>query len=119
MIEALVARVFATRNVAHLAHWATRSYAEHKALGKFYEALPGQIDSIVETFQGAYGLIGRVAAVVPPATNFDMAAHLEEETKWIIANCDAITRDNDAIENLVYGLLETYYTTIYKLRNLK
>ncbi len=29
-------------------HWQTESYAQHKALGKAYEALDGLIDSFVE-----------------------------------------------------------------------
>jgi len=36
-------------------HWQTESYAQHKALGKAYEALDGLIDSFVETFMGKYG----------------------------------------------------------------
>ena len=39
MIEELVSHVFAMRNAAHLAHWATKSYSEHKALGKLYDDL--------------------------------------------------------------------------------
>jgi hypothetical protein len=37
-------------------HWQTKSYAEHKALGRLYEALDGQIDEFVETFSGRYGV---------------------------------------------------------------
>ena len=37
MIEELVSKVFSARNASHLAHWATKSYAEHQALGAFYE----------------------------------------------------------------------------------
>lgn len=36
-------------------HWQTESYAQHKALGKAYEALDELIDSFVETFMGKYG----------------------------------------------------------------
>jgi len=36
-------------------HWQTESYAQHKALGKAYEALDNLIDSFVETFMGKYG----------------------------------------------------------------
>lgn len=36
MIEDLVARVFKTRNQAHLSHWKTKSFAEHQALGGVY-----------------------------------------------------------------------------------
>ena len=44
MIEVLISRVFHSRNLAHWNHWRTKSYAQHKALGHFYddviEALP-------------------------------------------------------------------------------
>ena len=34
-IHECVSRAFATRNDAHIAHWNTKSYAEHVALGDF------------------------------------------------------------------------------------
>tara|TARA_R110000868_G_scaffold381693_2_gene648095 strand:- start:265 stop:630 length:366 start_codon:yes stop_codon:yes gene_type:complete len=37
-------------------HWQTKSYAEHKALGKLYTAVTPLIDSFVETFSGRYGV---------------------------------------------------------------
>ena len=57
MINVLVARVFAARNLAHLEHWKTKSYAQHKALNEFYDGIISGIDRIVETYQGAFGLI--------------------------------------------------------------
>ena len=57
MINVLVARVFAARNLAHLEHWKTKSYAQHMALNSFYDDVVDDIDSIVETYQGAFGLI--------------------------------------------------------------
>lgn len=36
-------------------HWQTKSYAEHKALGKAYEGLDGLIDQFVEVHSGKYG----------------------------------------------------------------
>lgn len=36
-------------------HWHTKSYPEHKALGKLYETLDELIDSFVETHSGKYG----------------------------------------------------------------
>jgi len=37
-------------------HWQTKSYAEHKALGKLYDDLDGLTDQFVETFSGRYGV---------------------------------------------------------------
>ena len=47
----------AVSNNIKAAHWLTNSYAEHKALGKFYEGLNDLLDSFVETYQGKYGRV--------------------------------------------------------------
>lgn len=39
----------------HLIHWQTRSYAEHKALGKFYEFIQDFKDEVVEKLMGYTG----------------------------------------------------------------
>lgn len=52
MIEQLVSRVFSTRNAAHLRHWSTQSYAEHVALGDFYDGVIDALDALVEARQG-------------------------------------------------------------------
>ena len=38
-------------------HWQTDSYAQHKALGSFYENLLDLTDDLAEMVQGAHGLI--------------------------------------------------------------
>lgn len=45
------------RNQIQTLHWQTRSYAEHKALGGFYNDLVESLDDIVEVFQGRHGRI--------------------------------------------------------------
>ena len=37
----------------HLKVHGIGSYAQHKALGEFYEGIPGLVDSVVEQYQGA------------------------------------------------------------------
>lgn len=37
-----------------LFHWATMSYAQHKALDEFHSALSGKIDNFVEVFIGKF-----------------------------------------------------------------
>jgi hypothetical protein len=36
-------------------HWQTKSYEEHKALGKLYDALDPLVDKFVEVHAGKYG----------------------------------------------------------------
>lgn len=119
MIEQLVAKVFATRNAVHLAHWATKgdgSFARHSALGDFYEELISKIDNIVEMYQGAFGLINNVT--VTPITPENIMEHIGEEANWIEEHRGEIAGGVCAIENMLDDLTGSYLKTFYKLKNL-
>lgn len=116
MIEELIAKVFATRNAIHLGHWKTKSYAEHVALGDFYDGLVDKIDGIVEMYQGAFKLIDRVDT--EPVVGKDIVRHLTDEAMWINDNRETISGDICAIENALDDLAGFYFTTLYKLKNL-
>ena len=117
MIEELIARVFNTRGIAHLAHLKTKSYAQHMALGSFYEGIISDVDSIVEVYQGIFGLVG-ISYLPEIKLPKDICKYLEDEVAWIGTNRSKIAKNIPAIENLVDGLSATYFSTIYKLKNL-
>jgi len=117
MIEQLISRVFYARNLAHFDHWRTKSYAQHKALGKFYDGIIGALDALVEAHQGQYGLIGNIPA--PADTAGDSLKILKADAAWIEKNHDEICGGNRAIANLIDGVTGIYLSTIYKLENLK
>ena len=116
MIEELVARVFNTRNAVHLAHWATPSYAEHMALGDFYDDLIDKIDNIVEMYQGAFGKIDKPS--IKPEPISDLLGHIKAEVRWIEANRTKIAEGVSALENAIDDLSGSYLKTSYKLSNL-
>lgn len=117
MIEELIARIFATRNAAHIEHWRTKSYAQHMALGSFYDDLISDIDSIVEAHQGAFGLVSiGVLDKQPKISN--IVTHLEDDMEWIAKNRMKICGGIPAIDNLIQGLEDSYLSTLYKLKNL-
>jgi len=116
MIEQLVARAFAMRDYAHLKHWATKSYSEHKALGKFYEGLIDKVDGIIEAYQGVFGLIGKVELAVFPQG--DIAEQIDGELKWLEENREKLANGSTLIENLLDDLMQLYASTRYKLVNL-
>jgi hypothetical protein len=117
MIEQLISRVFYARNLAHFAHWRTKSYAQHQALGGFYDGVIDAIDPLVEAYQGAYDLIGAIPA--PGEMEKDALKCLESDAEWIEKNHEKICKGNRAVGNLVDGVTEVYLSAIYKLRNLK
>ena len=116
MINGLIATVFAARNQAHIEHWNTKSYAEHVALGDFYDGVIDLIDSFVEAYQGKFGLVGKVKLV--PSTQ-PLLEMLKEDVVWMEENHEKICRNVSALCNLLDTITELYLKTIYKLENLK
>lgn len=116
MIEELIARVFCTRDCAHLDHWSTDSYAKHVALGDFYEEVIDIIDDFIECYQGNFGLVGTVKLT---NKSNDALKCLESDAVWIAKNSDEITGDVEALENILQELTALYLKTIYKLKFLK
>lgn len=117
MIDRLIARVFQTRNAAHLAHWAAKGpggYARHMALGAFYEDLIEKLDAIVECHQGTRGrvLVAYEGARVSPD---EIVAHISAEAEWIAMNREAIAGGSPSVANLVDDLHGLYAKTAYLL----
>ena len=60
MFEKLISTLLESRTQAHIFHWQTQgpgSYATHIALQGYYDALPDMIDTLVEIYQGKYGIV--------------------------------------------------------------
>ena len=51
-----------SRNQAHRFHLTTKSFAEHKALQAYYEAIVPLFDSYAEAYMGKYGRLSRISA---------------------------------------------------------
>jgi uncharacterized protein YecE (DUF72 family) len=45
-------KLLAARDQAHVFHWQTASFAQHKALGKFYDKFLENVDVLVEMMMG-------------------------------------------------------------------
>lgn len=114
MIEELVSRVFAVRNAAHVAHWKSKTLAEHEALGDFYDGIIDGIDKLVEAYQGYFGLIGEVPSAAP--TQSAIIPYITVEAAWISKNRSAIAKNVPALENIVDELSGVYLKTLYKLK---
>ena len=118
MLEQLIARVFYARNLAHWNHWRTESYAQHQALGKFYDDVIDSLDALVEAYQGAFELVGNIPAPANSKST-DVLKTLEDDSAWIEKNHEKICEGNRAVANLIDELNGVYLSTIYKLRHLK
>lgn len=114
----MTAMVLLGRDLAHRAHWKTKSYAEHMALAGFYESVLDLLDAFVEAYQGQYNELMNV----PLADNeFDgeIADILEQQMAWIQDNRDAIVpMQETSLLNMLDAIIGAYQTALYKLRFL-
>lgn len=111
--EVFISKLFQSRDTTHLAHLSTRSYAEHKALNKYYDSLLDFIDSFVEAYQGLYGI---VKLEIPSSTDQNPIKHLEELHKFIDDNKKTFT--DSALLNQIDEVKTLIQSTLYKLKNL-
>lgn len=117
MIEQLISRVFYARNLAHFEHWRTKSFSQHKALGKFYDDIIDALDPLVEAHQAVNGIIGAIPA--PENTKSDCLKTLKADAEWIETNHEGVCGGNRALANLLDNVTAVYLSAIYKLENLK
>lgn len=113
--EQFVSLVLLARDVTHLAHWKTKSYAQHKALGKFYDNALDLVDGFVEQYQGYYG--GRMD--IKRSEDDGKASPkevLEYQCEWIeMKRYSICAKEDTALQNTIDEVLKQYQTTLYLL----
>jgi len=113
--EQFVSMVLLARDAAHLAHWKTKSYAEHKALNEFYDSALELIDGFVEQYQGYYG--GRMEIRRSDSSiRESIKALLEDQAEWIDNKRYSIcSKDDTALQNTIDEIVRQYQSTLYML----
>jgi hypothetical protein len=110
--EFLLKLLHASTN-GHILHLQTKSYAEHKAMQKYYEALPDLVDAIIEEWQGAYQEIIEYPNIYQ-APNPDALSEVMAVRDFLVEN-RAVVGDYSSIQNTVDNLMSLLDSTIYKL----
>jgi hypothetical protein len=113
MVDEFIIRMFNARNHAHVKHWTTESYSEHKALGKYYESLVGTLDNFIEAYQGVFGVVEGIPE------KQDAKEMIKEELLWLTNNREEICNNVPALENILDELTALHMQTLYKLERLK
>ena len=113
----IVGILFVSRDQAHREHLKTTSYAQHVALGDFYESVIDLADSFAEVYQGNHGILD-VPYIQPAKGSIDDI--LEHHIATIESLKQAFkSKQDSALLNIVDEISALYSKTLYKLRNLK
>lgn len=109
-----VSLVLKDRDDAHIAHWKTKSFAEHKALNEFYDGVLELIDGFVEQYQGYYG--GRMSISRADGTDTNIRDALEYRAEWIErVRYEICDRDETPLQNTIDEIVRLYQHTLYML----
>jgi hypothetical protein len=100
-----------SRTQAHIFHFKTKNYAQHKALEKYYNAIVPLLDTYTEAYQGKYGLV----------TNYTTKQFIQDPNKSIdyfrslLLKIQQIDIPDRYLQNIVDQIYELVYKTLYML----
>lgn len=115
---AFVSHTFAVRTAAHLAHLTSTSYAQHMALGEFYEGVIPLIDKFAEVYTGYEQEIPRYPRVA--TLDYDDPLELVEDYLTLTRQeMKGSAKNSQALLNILAEIEELADQTAYKLRFLK
>ena len=118
-LEKLISYLLHSRTQIHIYHLQTNSFAEHMALGGYYDGVVGLIDGLVESYQGKYDIIKSYDSFeLDSYKGGDQAITFLKALGKKIEDVQASTKDT-YIQNQLDTITELTYSTIYKLRFLK
>ncbi len=113
---AFVSVLFHSATVTHFMHLQTKSFAQHMALGEYYDAIVELADKWAEAYQGCYDII----------TNYPKEFHLATDPVKYLTQIKDFVNDlrkdlpsESQLQNIVDEIADQIDSTLYKLRFLK
>ena len=122
-VNTFISQLFTAYVQTHTFHLQVKgkgSFAIHMALNELYEAIPGFIDEIVESYQGKYGIITdyKVNNISNFTDKLQIITYLKNLHLFIDNNREKLFQDSD-----ILGVIDEIKTvikqTLHKLENLE
>lgn len=104
-----IGMLFQSRDIMHLAHLQTTSFAEHKALNGYYDGILELTDNFSEVY---FGRFKRVEIVVPEAKVMSAVEHLKEMQSLVEGERNNYTSE---LQNIMDEMLSLINKTLYLL----
>jgi HD superfamily phosphodiesterase len=115
----LVSRLLDSQRQVHIFHLQTKSFAEHKALQDYYDAIGDIVDALVESAQGKYGILtGWKSFETMEYESTEQCVSYFKTLLNDIASAYNIVKDT-YIQNQLDEVTALINSTLYKLRFLK
>jgi hypothetical protein len=115
----LLSKLLDSQRQTHIFHLQTKSFAEHKALQDYYDAIGGLVDGLVESAQGKYGILTGWKSF--PTQEYQSGEQCITYLKTLlidVASAYNIVKDT-YLQNQLDEVTALINSTLYKLRFLK
>lgn len=119
-IAALISTLLNSRQQAHIFHWQIEgegSFAAHKALNEYYDAIVDHVDEVVESYQGRFGIIRGYNLNFQVKEDNNPMIYFEALAKYVETARTKITQDT-YIQNQIDEIVKLIESTKYKLKFL-
>ena len=110
-----------SRNQAKVYHWQVLeegSFAAHLALDEYQENIEENIDGLVESYQGRFGILQGFKQPMAYREDNDPIAFFEALRKYVEVNRYGFTQTS-YVQNQVDEIVSTIESLLYKLKNLR
>ena len=116
MINKFLALLFLARDLTHRQHWATDSYAQHQALGVFYDAIVDLADKLAEAHMGRTGKRITNMPLLENEYGGEIDEVLRQQLAWLESNRYAVAKKDDStLQNIIDEIVAQYLSTLYQL----
>ena len=116
-IQQFIGLLFASRDYAHKQHLQTDSFAEHMALGAFYDEVITLADDLAEAWMGRnLAKIGEIPTITAPK---GQALTVLKRLLDVVQDTRNFVKDDSVLSNIVDEIEQLFSYTLYKLKFLK
>lgn len=114
--QEFITSLFEIETNAHIAHWQTRSYAQHMALNELYQGIPELRDSFVELYQGATQTILSKYPQLKTIEGMDMCSYIKTKVEAYREYRKTVTQTE--IQQKIDDIIDFLESVNYKLKFL-
>jgi len=98
-----IGTLFQSRDMMHIAHLQTTSFAEHKALNGYYDGILDLTDTFTEAY---FGQNKRVEIVIPESKNTDAVTHMKDMMAMLNSERNNYSSELQNIIDEMLGLVD-------------
>jgi hypothetical protein len=114
--EELLCEMLEASAQAKVFHWQTSSFAEHEAMGEFYEGFNDLMDKFIEAYQGCYGriMVGCEMEVKPYTMDAPMT-FMTSFKEYVSGEARMLVMGNSGLLNILDEIKGLTEQTLYRL----